>query len=255
MGTFSLHNIGIGGCFTVYKCSEFRWAEHSAWSALNTAQEQVLLHHNIVYISFSLCGQAPVIIESETSSPYETLIKSIHAINVTLVLGWSKDDRTSDCCSSPLFSGDCSSPEEKLWTGGKVWSTSSDTTHPPFWKRTMEPSSDQPRRAGHGACSKVWSNLRVLRHVNSLAFHRRPVHREKDTRQELRQLLLASVHLFRSEDEDTGTGKWTRMEGLEERSQSNVQLWQDKGNARPAGWWSQPDDHPSGGGDQEGHHG
>ena len=48
----------------MYKCSEFRWAEHSAWSALNTALEQVLLHHNIVYIS-SVCGQAPVIIELE----------------------------------------------------------------------------------------------------------------------------------------------------------------------------------------------
>ena len=43
--------------------------------------------------------------------------------------------------------------------------------------------------------------------------------------------------------------------GFEERSQPNVQLWQDKGNAGPFGWWSQPDDLPSGGGDEEGQHG
>ena len=40
--------------------------------------------------------------------------------------------------------------------------------------------------------------------------------------------------------------------GFEERSQSDVQLGKDQGNAGPAGWWSQPNDHTHGGGDKEG---
>ena len=43
--------------------------------------------------------------------------------------------------------------------------------------------------------------------------------------------------------------------GFEERSEPNVHLQQDKGDAGPPGWWSHPDDHPPRGGDQEGQHG
>ena len=40
--------------------------------------------------------------------------------------------------------------------------------------------------------------------------------------------------------------------GFEERSEPNVQLWEDKGDAGPAGRWSQPDDRPPRGGEQGG---
>ena len=42
---------------------------------------------------------------------------------------------------------------------------------------------------------------------------------------------------------------WATDTGFEERSQSDVQLGKDQGNAGPAGWWSQPNDHTPGGGD------
>ena len=45
---------------------------------------------------------------------------------------------------------------------------------------------------------------------------------------------------------------WATDTGFEERSQSDVQLGKDQGNAGPAGWWGQPNDHTHGGGDKEG---
>ena len=43
--------------------------------------------------------------------------------------------------------------------------------------------------------------------------------------------------------------------GIEERSQPNVQFWEDKGNAGPSGWGSQPNGRPPRGSNGEGQRG